>query len=746
LIREGLAGKRILMTGATGFLGTALFERLLTDIPVERIDLLIRRDAPARLRTMLGGAAFKPAAERAGGVEALRELAATKVRALPADLTGGPIPVGDDIDLVIHTAATVSFDPPVDDAFETNLLGTLALYEASGGRPFVHVSTAYVAGLTRGTQPEELLSRPLRWRTESDAALRVRAQVETDARRPEQLARFEARARSEIGRAGPQSVAKRSEQHRRSWERDRLIEYGRSRARSLGWPDVYTFTKALTEIALDEAAGDNPLAIVRPSIIESALARPYPGWIEGFRMAEPVILAFGRGALPEFPGIPEGVLDVIPVDLVVNAILAVAASPPQRRAVHHVSSGFRNPLKYRDLYDLCRSYFLANPLPERGRGAYKVPEWTFPGRLAVQRKMDTAEKVISTAEKLIGHLPHGSTARKAAVRVDDLRSRLDFAKRYAALYGSYVEAEVIYTDEKTQRLFESMPPDDRAEFGFDPACFSWERYFHEIHLPQITRSLRRTSPARANPAVKLATPAAGQLVIAVYDIDRVIVDSNVIEPYLWLRMAEIEGLERLREFASLATRAPSFLAAERRDRGEFLRKFYRLYEGASAAGVRALADSVLADLMLRRMAPGAIRRIRAHRAHGHRVVLMTAALDFCFGALAPLADELVCAKLAEIDGIFTGDLAQPPLVGEARASWLNDYARATGADLSSSYAYADSLTDLPMLEAVGHPVAVNPEVPLHRLARSRRWPVEIWEPGKGTPKVLVPPVPEDFTW
>jgi hypothetical protein len=51
-----------------------------------------------------------------------------------------------------------------------------------------------------------------------------------------------------------------------------------------------------------------------------------------------------------------------------------------------------------------------------------------------------------------------------------------------------------------------------------------------------------------------------------------------------------------------------------------------------------------------------------------------------------------------------------------------------------------------MLEAVGHPVAVNPEVPLHRLARSRRWPVEIWEPGKGTPKLLVPPVPEDFTW
>ena len=734
------------MTGATGFLGSALFERLLSDTPVERIDLLIRRDAPARLRTMLAGSAFKAAAERAGGVEALRALAATKVRAIPADLKEGPIPVAGDIDLVIHTAATVSFDPPVDEAFETNLLGTLRLYEACGGKPFIHVSTAYVAGLTRGTQPEELLERRVRWRAECDAALRVRAEVEGDSRRPEMLGRFEAKARKETGRAGPQSVAKRSEQHRRAWERDRLVEYGRARARSLGWPDVYTFTKALTEMALDETAGDNPLTIVRPSIIESALARPYPGWIEGFRMAEPVILAFGRGALPEFPGIPEGVLDVIPVDIVVNAILAVAASPPQKRAVHHVSSGYRNPLKYRDLYDFCRSYFLADPLPERGRGAYKVPEWSFPGRLAVQRQMDVAEKIVSTAEKVVGHLPHGSLARRAAVRVDDLRSRLDFAKRYANLYGPYVEAEVIYTDFRTRELFEALPDEDRSDFNFDPASYSWERYFHDVHLPQITRSLRRVSAARTPPAVKLVPPAEGQLVIAIYDIDRVIVDSNVIEPYLWLRMAELERGSRLKEFAALAAKGPGFLAAERRDRGEFLRKFYRLYEGASAEGIRALADSLLDDLMLRRMAPGAVRRIRAHRAHGHRVVLMTAALDFCFTGLAPLADELVCAKLAELDGVFTGDLAQPPLVGEARASWLNDYARATGADLAASYAYADSLTDLPMLEAVGHPVAVNPEVPLARLARSRRWPVEIWEPGKGTPKVLVPPVPEDFAW
>ncbi len=61
---------------------------------------------------------------------------------------------------------------------------------------------------------------------------------------------------------------------------------------------------------------------MRPSIIESALEHPVPGWIRGFRMAEPIILSYARGLLREFPGVPEGIVDVIPVDLVVAAILA----------------------------------------------------------------------------------------------------------------------------------------------------------------------------------------------------------------------------------------------------------------------------------------------------------------------------------------------------------------------------------------------------------------------------------------
>ena len=114
-----------------------------------------------------------------------------------------------------------------------------------------------------------------------------------------------------------------------------MVDAGRARAASLGWPDAYAYTKALGEQALIENRGAVPVSIVRPSIIESALAEPRPGWIRGFRMAEPVIISYARGLLKEFPGVPEGTVDVIPVDLVVGAVVAVAALGPDEAPAHH---------------------------------------------------------------------------------------------------------------------------------------------------------------------------------------------------------------------------------------------------------------------------------------------------------------------------------------------------------------------------------------------------------------------------
>jgi fatty acyl-CoA reductase len=321
-------------------------------------------------------------------------------------------------------------------------------------------------------------------------------------------------------------------------------------------------------------------------------------------------------------------------------------------------------------------------------------------------------------------------------KVDRERGRLEFVRRYADLYGAYVEIEVIYTDEKLVALFESLSDKDRADFPFDAGMIDWSHYIQEIHCPAVTVAMRVVTPERPKPEVRVIPSQTG--VLAVFDMDGTLLDTNVVESYLWLRLAELPKDRWGAEVSSVMRSMPKYLGAERRDRGEFLRTFYRRYEGASSDGIDQLVDEEVGALLLRRLSPAAARRIREHRAAGHRTVLITGALDAFVRPLAPLFDEIVATSLDRKEGRYTGYLKIPPLVGEARAAWLRAYAERTGADLKRSYAYADSHSDLPLLRAVGNPVAVNPDVSLFRVARRRRWPIEDWRRVKGTPRVLVP--------
>jgi len=152
-----------------------------------------------------------------------------------------------------------------------------------------------------------------------------------------------------------------------------------------------------------------------------------------------------------------------------------------------------------------------------------------------------------------------------------------------------------------------------------------------------------------------------------------------------------------------------------------------------------LTQEMVSQLILTKSFPEGLRRVREHKAAGHRTILITGALSFNVAGLKPLFDEIVAAELAvDGDGRATGRLAAPPLVGEARAAWLRRYASTEGIDLRNSYAYADSYSDLPLLRAVGNPVAVSPDAALLRLARRRRWPIEEWQMAGGMPRVRFP--------
>ena len=211
-----------------------------------------------------------------------------------------------------------------------------------------------------------------------------------------------------------------------------------------------------------------------------------------------------------------------------------------------------------------------------------------------------------------------------------------------------------------------------------------------------------------------------------------------MESYAWLATRRLSEGDRLRFTLRTLREVPGMLALDRRDRGDFLRAFYRHYDEAPAEQVRADAWEMFSALILAKSFPDGIRRVRDHRSRGHRTLLITGAIDLVVEPLRPLFDDIVCARLAERDGRILGELVDPPPTGEARAMVMAAYAEAEGLALEESVAYADSSSDLPMLEAVGHPVAVNPEAKLATIARKRGWHVENWTRSPGAPRHLLP--------
>ncbi|MBV9447348.1 MAG: HAD-IB family hydrolase [Streptosporangiaceae bacterium] len=740
---EELAGSHVLLTGATGFLGQATLERLLASYPDTHVSVLIRprgeRGAADRLSTLLRKNVFRPLSERLGADELVR-VVRERVTVIEGDLGSVALPA--DLDVVIHGASTVSFDPPVDEAFRTNVSGVATLYEALAGSPHVvHVSTAYVAGTRKGVVAEAALDHDVDWQLELEMALAARADVERDSRRPEVLRRALAQADEQHAKAGPQSTAAAAERLRTKWVTRRLVDYGRTRARSLGWPDVYTLTKALGERVAEQrwAHTGRPLSVVRPAIVESALRHPYPGWIDGFKMADPLIIAYGRGVLREFPGLPDSVLDVIPVDLVINAILAAAARPPATGPAYlHVSSGASNPLTFQNMYMLCREYFDNHPMPDGDRGHVEPPTWRFPGSQQVELTLHAGERVTALAERVLLRLPPSKRSQDWLTSLGRQQQDLGQLREYADLYGVYTRAEVIYDDTRLRELHAALPAQRATEHGFDPTVIDWRAYLQDVHCPSITATVRRAgqrrgrstaghrgSPSQSTSISSLSLPERTD-VAAVFDLEGTIVNSNVVESYLWARLATMPRSGWLRELADLARCAPRYLYAERRDRGELLRAFLRRYAGVRADALRALVTEVLGDVLLHRVMPEATRQIRRHRAAGHRTVLITGAVDLHVEPLSVLFDEVVASRMHVKDGVLTGFLEAPPLVDEARAAWLRQYAQGHGLHLDRSYAYADSYSDRPLLEAVGHPHAVNPDSQLFRHARRRRWVVHRW--------------------
>lgn len=482
------------------------------------------------------------------------------------------------------------------------------------------------------------------------------------------------------------------------------------------------------------AGAGHRVSFVRPSIIESALHRPYPGWIDGYKVADPLIMAYGRGMLQEFPGLADSILDIIPVDFVVNVIVALATQDVSRRgddAYFQVVSGASNPLPFHEMVSAVREYFVTKPLEDDKGRPIVVPEWHFPAVEMVEQRFRTKEIAAKAGQKVVAYLPASRRTREWTSNLHKATTGLTTLRKYIELYRQYTKTEMVFDDANTRALRQELPASFLEQHDFDVTEINWRDYFQQLHLPAVTELTKAYSRAKAAQRTRAERPAPALKenadALAVFDLDGTVVATNIVQQYFAVVRATKPRRTWPGEIGGLLASLPGYLRAEQRDRSELIRLVNRRYEGYREQDLRELMNGELGRKIRASIRPEALEVIERHRAAGHRTVLVTGALDVLVEPLADLFDDVVATHMdSGADGVMTGYLATPPLVDEARGNWLRKYADRHGADLKASYGYGDSHADAAWLSLVGSPTAISPDLGLFSVAKKNRWRITDW--------------------
>lgn len=217
------------------------------------------------------------------------------------------------------------------------------------------------------------------------------------------------------------------------------------------------------------------------------------------------------------------------------------------------------------------------------------------------------------------------------------------------------------------------------------------------------------------------------MIAAFFDVDGTLTKTNVLLPLIWFQRANLPKWRYILWKLRLMACVPLYLVADCIDRNLFVRLFYRTYKGLDANKVRHWHEENFAKTLQPLVLKDALAQVHQHQGQGHRIVLVTGGLDFVVTPLAQwLQADILATSLRERDGKFTGQLEKLPMVGVTKAEVMRSYAHQNSLDLKVSFAYADSISDKPMLECVGHPIAVNPDSSLLKLAQRNGWQIVEW--------------------
>ena len=500
-----------MLIGVTGFIGKVWLVNLLENIPeIGKITLLIRRN-----RTTSSQRRFEKIVEESPTFDTLQErygrslgaFLKEKVEVVEGDVSEPGLGLDQatqarlakSLDLIVNSAGLTDFNPDLREALSSNVDSAVHLLEfirRCDHAGLMHLSTCYVVGMRDGRVTEELKpnynpSGDPEFDVEREIAS-LRETVRSVEERAEGVELIKALKRQALGRGVDDSAVPAKEldgvlrRNRIRWGRNRLVRIGIRRAQHLGWPNTYTFTKSLGESVLATRGNDLPIAIVRPSIVESSERSPFSGWNEGINTSGPLSYLLGTN-FRQLPTNARKCLDVIPVDMVCRGMSLIAAAVIARcnARMYQLATSAVNPVNMGRSIELTGLAHRKHYRMEQSVDNWlKVKFETIPvskqryERMSIPMQKAVVSRINRVAIALKMKKPPLAKAERD----------LNRAEKLIELYEPFIlHNDHVFECENTRMLSAALPPEEREMFDYKPEAIDWWDYWINVHIPALRR-------------------------------------------------------------------------------------------------------------------------------------------------------------------------------------------------------------------------------------------------------------------